>query len=753
MSLSLADRQAILALLHQEVVPALGCTEPIAVALTAARAAEALGRKPERLDVAVSANLLKNGMGVMVPGTGEMGLAIAAAAGALGGKSALGLECLASLDPAQAEAARAMVTADAVELHLPDNDLLLYCLVTAHADGHSAAAELRDSHDNITRVWQDGALVEDHMPAEANEAAPADWPLTLARVYEFATTAPLEEISFILEAARMNRQVAEEGLSSQYGLGVGKSMDARVRKHILSDDLPTFAIRLTAAAADARMAGVMMPVMSNSGSGNQGITCTMPVVACAIRQESSNEDLARALMMSHLTSIHIKHHLGRLSAHCGAMVAATAAGCGIALLLDGDLNLLKGAILTADAVNAVSPTYAQELKNPYFAHRMEGILTQCGYKLSGVLNGIDMKLYDPAADGRITANYTAEDLSGKAADKTALQNLMGLNEEPNTPIIAMVSRLVSHKGLDLLREVMGDIMELPAQFVVLGSGDAGYEEFFRRTAERYPGRMAVRLGYNEALSMAIYAGADLFLMPSRSEPCGLSQMISMRYGTVPIVRETGGLKDTVQPYEAWRDAGTGFTFANYSSADMLHVIREAVYLYKDYPDAFARLRDRAMAQDFSWNRSAGDYLRIYGAVTGLSWEKSAPEAPAAEAAAPAEEPVIEVPAEEAAVSAAEPVSETAAKPAAKKAARKTAVKKPAAKKTTTRKTAAKATTKKAAEKAVEKPTEKAAEKPVEEPAEEPVKKTAAKTMAPADTVETTQPVQPKKKGAAKKAAK
>ena len=358
------------------------------------------------------------------------------------------------------------------------------------------------------------------------------------------------------------------------------------------------------------------------------------------------------------------------------------------LLLDGDLNLLKGAILTADAVNAVSPTYAQELKNPYFAHRMEGILTQCGYK-----------------------------------------------------------------RLDLLREVMGDIMELPAQFVVLGSGDAGYEEFFRRTAERYPGRMAVRLGYNEALSMAIYAGADLFLMPSRSEPCGLSQMISMRYGTVPIVRETGGLKDTVQPYEAWRDAGTGFTFANYSSADMLHVIREAVYLYKDYPDAFARLRDRAMAQDFSWNRSAGDYLRIYGAVTGLSWEKSAPEAPAAEAAAPTEEPVIEVPAEEAVVSAAEPVSETAAKPAAKKAARKTAVKKPAAKKTTTRKTAAKATTKKAAEKAVEKPTEKAAEKPVEKPAEEPVKKTAAKTMAPADTVETTQPVQPKKKGAAKKAAK
>lgn len=288
------------------------------------------------------------------------------------------------------------------------------------------------------------------------------------------------------------------------------------------------------------------------------------------------------------------------------------------LLLDGDLNLLKGAILTADAVNAVSPTYAQELKNPYFAHRMEGILTQCGYKLSGVLNGIDMKLYDPAADPRIAANYTAENISGKAADKAELQKELGLRPEPETPIIAMVSRLVTHKGLDLIREVMGDIMELPVQFVLLGSGDAAYEDFFRHAAERWPERMAIRLGYDEALSMAIYAGADLFLMPSRSEPCDLSQMIAMRYGTVPIVRETGGLKDTVQPYEAWRDAGTGFTFANYSSADMLHVLREAAYLYKDYPDAFARLRRRAMERDFSWNRSAGDYLKIYAAVTGAA---------------------------------------------------------------------------------------------------------------------------------------
>lgn len=335
--------QAFLDLIHQEVVPALGCTEPIAVALTAARAAETLGIAPESLHVEVSANLLKNGMGVMVPGTGEMGLNIAAAAGALGGKSALGLECLRDLTPEQVEAARAMIKAGQVELLLPDNDLLLYCSVAAAAAGHTARAELRDSHSNIVRVWRDGALVFEKKDATAeNQAHGADnWPLSLAGIYRFATTAPLKDIAFILEAARMNRRVAEEGLKRQYGLAVGKSMDAQVRRRILADDMPTFAIKLTAAAADARMAGVMMPVMSNSGSGNQGITCTMPVVACAIRQEKSDEELARALIMSHLTSIHIKHHLGRLSAHCGAMVAGTAAACGIALLLGGGLREME----------------------------------------------------------------------------------------------------------------------------------------------------------------------------------------------------------------------------------------------------------------------------------------------------------------------------------------------------------------------------------------------------------------------------
>ena len=400
------------------------------------------------------------------------------------------------------------------------------------------------------------------------------------------------------------------------------------------------------------------------------------------------------------------------------------------IIMDGDVNLMKGAILCADAINAVSPTYANELKMSYFAHRLENIMRRCEYKLSGVLNGIDMKLYDPSADQRITANYTSDDLTGKNADKAALQRMMGLREEPHVPIVAIVSRLVSHKGLDLICEVLHDMMELPMQLVILGKGDRKYEEFFHWAAQQYHGRMAVRLDYNEALSMAIYAGADLFLMPSKSEPCGLSQMIAMRYGTVPIVRETGGLKDTVQPYEAWRDAGNGFTFANYSSSDMLHVIREAVYLYKDYPDAFSRLRKRAMKCDFSWARSAKEYLRIYANVTGQPWPpvEHEKEEPAVEEAAPAVEetalaaeepaPVVEEPAsaaEEPAPAVEEPT------PAAEESAPAAEEPIPAAEEKPAKKTSTKKTAKKSAKKAEK--SEKPAEKPDKKAT---VKKTAAK---------------------------
>ena len=361
------------------------------------------------------------------------------------------------------------------------------------------------------------------------------------------------------------------------------------------------------------------------------------------------------------------------------------------IMMDGDVNLLKGAILCADAINAVSPSYANELKLAFFAHRLENIMTQCDYKLSGVLNGIDMKLYDPANDERITAKYSTADMSGKAIDKAELQQMMGLQVDPNVPVMAIVSRLVSHKGLDLICEVLHDMMELPMQLVILGKGDQKYEEFFDWAAKQYPGRLAVRLAYNEALSMAIYSGADLFLMPSKSEPCGLSQMIAMRYGTLPIVRETGGLKDSVQAYEAWRDSGNGFSFANYNSSDMLHVIQEAVELYHSNPEAFARLRQRAMECDFSWARSAEAYLRIYANITGQAWGAERPF----EEAAPVEE-----------------------KPVKKAAAKKTTAKKTTAKKETAeKKPAAKKTTKKA--KAEEVPAEAVAE-------EKPVKKTTRK---------------------------
>ena len=370
------------------------------------------------------------------------------------------------------------------------------------------------------------------------------------------------------------------------------------------------------------------------------------------------------------------------------------------IMMDGDVNLIKGAILCADAINAVSPTYANELKLAYFAHRLENIMRQCEYKLTGVLNGIDMKLYDPKNDDRITAKYSIEDMSGKAADKAALQRMMGLREDADMPVMAIVSRLVSHKGLDLICEVLHDMMELPMQLVILGKGDQKYEEFFSWAAQQYHGRMAVCLDYNEALSMAIYSGADLFLMPSKSEPCGLSQMIAMRYGTVPIVRETGGLKDTVHAYEAWRDSGNGFSFTNYASSDMLHVIREAVELYKENPAAFARLRERAMSGDFSWAKSAKEYLRMYAHITGQVFV-----AEESEEARPFED----VP----------PVAEEAEKPVKK-------TRKPAAKKAAT---TAKKTAKKAAE-TVEALAEKA-----EKPVKKAVKKVSKKAEEVVDTVE------------------
>ena len=332
-----------IAILNREVVPALGCTEPVTAALAAARAAETLGVKPETVVVQVSGNLLKNGMGVGVPGTGMTGLDIAAAVGALGGKSELQLEVLRDLTPEVVEEAKQMLLNNRVKVELAETDELLYAKAIVTSGDHNATCTIARSHAAIVEVTKDAESLLS-ISLEAEESNDDAWPLTVSKIYEFATEAAFEDISFILESARLNESIAAEGLEKDFGLKVGRSMDEDIAMGLRSDDITSFATRLAAAASDARMDGIMQPVMSNSGSGNQGITATIPVVAFARRLNKNDEELARALIMSHLTSIHLKHHLGRLSALCGAILAATGSGCGIVMLLDGGLEEIERTI-------------------------------------------------------------------------------------------------------------------------------------------------------------------------------------------------------------------------------------------------------------------------------------------------------------------------------------------------------------------------------------------------------------------------
>ena len=278
--------------------------------------------------------------------------------------------------------------------------------------------------------------------------------------------------------------------------------------------------------------------------------------------------------------------------------------------MDGGVNLMKGAMLVADAVTTVSPTYASQLHDPYYAHGLHPIVDMIGPKLTGVLNGIDLKTFDPATDQAIAANYSTRRMAGKAECKLALQAALGLREDKDTPIIAMVTRLAGHKGVDLVCWAFDEIMATGAQMVVLGTGEDYYEDFFRAQASRYVGRAAACITYNEGLSHRIYAGSDLYLMPSRSEPCGLSQMIAMRYGSVPIVRETGGLRDTVIPYNRFPAEGDGLSFINFDAWEMRDAMRLAMACYKDQ-EIMDGLIDRAMRKKFGFENSAGEYARLY----------------------------------------------------------------------------------------------------------------------------------------------
>lgn len=389
------------------------------------------------------------------------------------------------------------------------------------------------------------------------------------------------------------------------------------------------------------------------------------------------------------------------------------------------INYMLGALRYADAITTVSPTYANEIQTPEFGEGLDGVLRERSYALQGILNGIDVAGFDPATDKRIAANYTVEDRSGKAVCKAKLQEELGLEVRDDRPLMVMVTRLTRQKGMDLVMYALDRILSGGVQVAVLGTGDRDYEDGLRYFQDKYPGTMAARIEFDPALSQRMYAAADMFLMPSKFEPCGLSQIIAMRYGTLPIVRETGGLKDTVIPYNEFTGEGTGFSFSNFNGDEMGDAVFRAARLFWDNRDAWNQLVTQAMSQDFSWTRSADKYLDLYffmhpeierpAAVVDEPVVVAEPE--------PKAEPVVEAPA-----AVKEPKAEE--KPAAKPAAKKTTTRKTTAKKatttkaTTTKTTATKTTT-------TRKRTTAAAKKAAEAEAAPEVKAEAAVEAKPA----------------------
>lgn len=420
------------------------------------------------------------------------------------------------------------------------------------------------------------------------------------------------------------------------------------------------------------------------------------------------------------------------------------------------INYMLGALRYADAITTVSPTYANEIQTPEFGEGLDGVLRERSYALQGILNGIDVAGFDPATDKRIAANYTVEDRSGKAVCKAKLQEELGLEVRDDRPLMVMVTRLTRQKGMDLVMYALDRILSGGVQVAVLGTGDRDYEDGLRYFQDKYPGTMAARIEFDPALSQRMYAAADMFLMPSKFEPCGLSQIIAMRYGTLPIVRETGGLKDTVIPYNEFTGEGTGFSFTNFNGDEMGDAVFRAARLFWDNRDAWNQLVTQAMSQDFSWTRSADKYLDLYffmhpeieRPAAVVDEPEAAAEPVTAEEPKAEEKPVEAEPAKAETEVKAEvaPEAEAEVKPAAKPAAKKTTTRKTTAKKATTTKaaatktTAAKATTTRkrttaAAKKAAE--AEAAPEIKAETVVEaKPAVKTPAKTAAKKTTATT-----------------
>lgn len=412
-----AERNVIISLIKREVVPAIGCTEPMAVALCTARAREVLGILPEHIDVRLSANILKNAMGVGIPGTGMIGLPIAVALGAIIGRSEYGLEVLKDSDADAVERGKRYIDEKRISISLKEGITeKLYIEVEATADGHSVTAIIAGGHTNFVYLKRDGAVLLDASAAGNDDSTDPEPELTLRRVYDFAMTAPVEEIEFILDSMRLNKAAAERAFEGDYGHSLGRTLRSKRELDIMGDSIFSRIIAYTAAACDARMAGAMIPVMSNSGSGNQGITATLPVVVYGEECGASHEQMIRALTLSHLTVIYIKQSLGRLSALCGCVVAASGSSCGITYLMGGEYEEIVMAVknmvanLTGMICDGAKPSCAMKLASGVSTAVLSAMLAmehRCVSEMEGIVESdVDRTIHNLTTIGRDGMNET-----------------------------------------------------------------------------------------------------------------------------------------------------------------------------------------------------------------------------------------------------------------------------------------------------------------------------------------------------------
>ena len=411
------ERARIVALMNREVVPAIGCTEPIAVALCTARAAETLGVRPERIDVRLSANILKNAMGVGIPGTGMIGLPIAVALGALVGRSEYRLEVLRDVTPEAVEQGRSYIDERRIAIALKEAiGEKLYIEVEVAAAGHSAVAVIAGGHTRFVSVTRDGETLLDRRTPSADAAGEEEVPLTFRRVWDFAMTAPAEELRFILETSRVNKAAAERSLAGEFGHCVGRTLRCDRERRVMGDSIFTRVLSYTSAACDARMAGAMIPVMSNSGSGNQGIAATLPVAVYAEETHASEERMIRALTLSHLTVIYIKQSLGRLSALCGCVAAATGSSCGVTYLMGGGYAEAAAAVknmianLTGMICDGAKPSCAMKLTSGVSTALLSAMMAMDGHcvtPVEGIIEeDVDKCIRNLTAIGRDGMNET-----------------------------------------------------------------------------------------------------------------------------------------------------------------------------------------------------------------------------------------------------------------------------------------------------------------------------------------------------------